>query len=107
MVAGRVSTFTCMFIFISNSCEIAVRGTVNGIGQTLVAICRMLGPTVGSIMFAWSMSNGASWPLDYHFVWYVLAAIGMLSYYMIYRLPVAIEQSVRDEAGSGRRSAAA
>jgi len=105
MVIGRVSAFTCFFIFISNSCETAVRGTVNGIGQTLVAVGRMLGPTIGSLVFAWSMNNGLTWPLDFHLTWYLLAIIGSLAFYMVYRLPLTIESAQQQsKEGSTRPS---
>lgn len=36
------------------------RGSVNGISQSLVAVGRSVGPVLGSILFAWSASNGKS-----------------------------------------------
>ena len=36
----------------------STRGTVNGIGQSLVAISRSIGPLIGAPLFAWSASNG-------------------------------------------------
>ena len=36
----------------------ATRGTVNGIGQSLVAIGRSTGPLIGAPLFAWSEGNG-------------------------------------------------
>ena len=39
----------------------ATRGTVNGIGQSLVAIGRSTGPLIGAPLFAWSEGNGKIW----------------------------------------------
>ena len=38
----------------------STRGTVNGIGQSLVAVSRSIGPLIGAPLFAWSASNGES-----------------------------------------------
>ena len=43
---------------VNNSSLPETKGTVNGIGQSLVAILRSFGPTVGSLSFAWSEGNG-------------------------------------------------
>ena len=43
---------------VNNSALPETRGLVNGIGQSLVAIARSIGPTNGALLFAWSESNG-------------------------------------------------
>ena len=43
---------------VNNSSLPETKGTVNGIGQSLVALLRSLGPTVGSLSFSWSEGNG-------------------------------------------------
>ena len=47
-----------MTVMVNNSSLPETKGTVNGIGQSLVAIFRSIGPTVGSLGFAWSEGNG-------------------------------------------------
>lgn len=44
-------------------------GKMNGFMQGGIAIGRVLGPTVGSTLFAWSCSNGYNFPFDYHFIY--------------------------------------
>lgn len=36
----------------------STRGTVNGIGQSMVAVSRSIGPLIGAPLFAWSASSG-------------------------------------------------
>ena len=43
---------------VNNSSLPETKGTVNGIGQSLVAIFRSIGPSAGSLGFAWSEGNG-------------------------------------------------
>ena len=45
---------------INNSALAATRGTINGIGQSLVALGRGAGPSIGALSFAWSERNGES-----------------------------------------------
>ena len=47
-------------VMVNNSALPETRGLVNGIGQSLVAIARSIGPTNGALLFAWSESNGRS-----------------------------------------------
>jgi hypothetical protein len=84
-------TFTSVFVFINNSVPPSMRGRVNGIGQTLVAITRFIMPMVVGTMFAWSESNGFAWPLNFHSTWYMLAAIDVLAIVMCGLLPESIE----------------
>ena len=44
-----------------NPCDIlqpVTRGTVNGIGQSLAALGRALGPMTGAPLFAWTADHG-------------------------------------------------
>ena len=45
---------------INNSAVAGTRGTINGIGQSLVALGRGAGPSIGALAFAWSERNGES-----------------------------------------------
>ena len=54
----RLTCLVSMSVMVNNSSLSETKGTVNGIGQSLVAIFRSVGPTVGSLGFAWSEGNG-------------------------------------------------
>jgi len=45
-------------VIITPHTQTATRGTVNGIGQSLVAIGRSIGPLIGAPLFAWSANTG-------------------------------------------------
>jgi hypothetical protein len=92
VIFGRISGFTCLMVMINNSAVIKVRGSVNGISQSLVALSRALGPTVGSLLFAWSENNGLPWPLNYHLVFMLcfIASIGLVLFSFV--LPKSIEK---------------
>ena len=47
-------------LMINNSVLAETRGIINGISQSLVAVGRGVGPSVGSLSFAWSENNGKS-----------------------------------------------
>lgn len=68
--------FTSSFLIINNSCTSAERGRVNGWGMSLSSAFKAAGPTVGSVCFAWSLTNGIeSWLLDVHFAFFLCALI--------------------------------
>ena len=94
---------------INNSSLPETKGTVNGIGQSLVAIFRSVGPTVGSLGLAWSegngelyllhsckislsLSSGLSWPLNYHLMFQIIVtlALGIVLFSLL--LPKTIEK---------------
>ena len=90
-----------------------MRGSVNGVSQSLVAISRSVAPVVGSLLFAWSASNGKcrcpnigvvlsllllttflgyGWPLDFHFVFNLVAVFSSLLIFISLFLPKSIEK---------------
>jgi MFS family permease len=94
MVLCRVMSFTCIFMFISNSCMKEDRATVNSMAQSLSSIGRAIGPTVGSVLFAWSNTNGLSWPLNFHLVWDMCGIGGLAVALLVYTLPTSIQQKL-------------
>ncbi len=86
----------CVFVLINNSCYSHQRATVNGIGQTFASLGRISGPYLGAIAFAWSETNGLRWPLNYYFVWYLLAALATLNHFAAYLLPKSIQRRKRE-----------
>ena len=85
-----------VFSFINNSCYSYQRATVNSIGQTFAAMGRMCGPYVGSMVFAWSETNGLSWPLDYAFTWYLVAILSIWSGSLVNQFPRSIQRRKRE-----------
>ena len=54
----RSACIVTVIVLVNNSTLKTTRGTVNGLGQTLVAVFRSFGPAVGALLFAWSEDNG-------------------------------------------------
>jgi MFS family permease len=92
LVISRISGFISLFVLVGNSSLPETRGSVNGIGQSLVAISRSIAPLVGSLLFAWSENNGYSWPLDYHFVFNTVALLAVALIFISLLLPKSIEK---------------
>ncbi|TPX48499.1 hypothetical protein CcCBS67573_g10201 [Chytriomyces confervae] len=72
--------YLIIFIIINNSAADGNLGLVNGVAQTSAAFVRSIGPVLGGIMWAWSITNGRSFPFNYWFVFVLLAvwAVGTI-----------------------------
>merc|ERR1712225_187972 len=70
-VAGQF-TFSSVFALIANSVQPDVLGSVNCLGQMLVALFRMIGPVVAGPVYFWSINPPQGgvrvWPLNYWLV---------------------------------------
>mmetsp|Transcript_29208 Transcript_29208/g.58294 ORF Transcript_29208/g.58294 Transcript_29208/m.58294 type:complete len:559 (-) Transcript_29208:23-1699(-) len=84
------------FVLISNSCYSHQLATVNGIGQTCASIGRLSGPYLGSVLFAWSETNGLEWPFNQYFVFYVSAILAVMIYQYSLYLPRSIQRRKRE-----------
>lgn len=84
------------FVLISNSCYSHQLATVNGIGQTCASIGRLTGPYIGSVVFAWSETNGLAWPCNHYLVFYILAVLAAVSYQYSTLLPKSIQRRKRE-----------
>ena len=66
------SGFTASFLIINNSCRTDQRGRVNGLGMSLSSGFKAVGPMLGAVCYAWSLTNGSVLPfLDVHFAFFV------------------------------------
>ncbi|ORY45215.1 major facilitator superfamily MFS-1 [Rhizoclosmatium globosum] len=68
----NVLTYTSVFILINNSATAENLGLINGIAQTSASFVRSIGPALGGIMWAWSITNGLGFPFNYWFVFMVI-----------------------------------
>ena len=76
------TAFTCTFTLLNNSVPAEARGRMQGVAMTVGSGARALGPTLGSELFAWSLTNSLPLPFDVHFVFLFM---GLLT-----AVPVAI-----------------
>ena len=52
----------------------------------MVALTRAVGPALGSVLLAWSLTSGLPFPLDYHFVFLLAAGITVIPIALSYLL---------------------
>ncbi|KAJ3321366.1 hypothetical protein HDV06_004351 [Boothiomyces sp. JEL0866] len=55
-------------------------GTVHGIGQIAAAVARSIGPATGGALWSWTVSNGLSFPFDYHFTFICVGVLALGAY---------------------------
>jgi MFS family permease len=73
---ARVPIFITTFMLIADASPTDnLRASVNGLGQSLCALGRILGPPLMTSLLAWSTSYAGSWPLNWHLVWITLAVL--------------------------------
>jgi MFS family permease len=88
--------FIAIFSFITNSCYSYQRATTNSIGQTFAAIGRLLAPYLGGQLFAWSETNGLSWPLNYTATFYLIAILSYVTGNLAMSFPRSIQRRKRE-----------
>ena len=90
---SNVFTFTSVMIMINNSAGKGKLGIVNGLGQTMAAFVRSIGPALGGTMWAWSLSDSHRFPYNYWFVFLVLVILGSITIIQILLIPVDVGKS--------------
>ena len=91
MIATRNSLLTTSVVLLGNSSEPRIRGTINSFGQFVAAISRVVAPTTGALLFAWSESNGMGYPLNYHLTSIILCAIILTAFILSFGWTKQIE----------------
>ncbi|KAJ3224938.1 hypothetical protein HDU78_010805, partial [Chytriomyces hyalinus] len=77
---SNILCFTSIFIVINNSVSASNKqqlSTVTGITQTCAAFVRSIGPALGGVLWAWSITNGMASPFNYWFVFLAIAGMGV------------------------------
>jgi len=78
--------FAALQRFTNDAIAADKRGKINGFQVTFSSLLQTTGPILGGAVLSWSMSNGLTYPFNYHFVFIlmVLITVGTLS--VIYKL---------------------
>eukprot|EP01104_Vermistella_antarctica_P017183 TRINITY_DN6048_c0_g1_i1.p1 TRINITY_DN6048_c0_g1~~TRINITY_DN6048_c0_g1_i1.p1 ORF type:complete len:632 (+),score=102.18 TRINITY_DN6048_c0_g1_i1:238-2133(+) len=76
-----ITCFTSIFILISNSCENRYLGQVNGMGQSLVALGRALGPGPAAWLYSYTVVH-----LDYRLMWLFIGTFTAVMTFMAFKL---------------------
>jgi hypothetical protein len=66
-------SFTTIAILNNNSISSEWRGRVGGLTMMVASVFKALGPSIGAVIFAWSLTNGYTFPLDFHFAFVAMA----------------------------------
>lgn len=87
--------FTAVMIQVNHSVPSECLGAVNGLGQSMAAFARAIGPALGGIFWSLSIRN--------HFVLFnfiITAVVMLIAYYLNYLLPKSIDMK-RKELNNG------
>jgi hypothetical protein len=74
-VSSGLSSPSLAIIINSAAPDASLLGRLNGILQAAVAVARVVGPTAGGSLVAWSLHSGLAIPFDYHFTYWVMAVL--------------------------------
>ncbi|XP_065841418.1 uncharacterized protein [Oscarella lobularis] len=89
------AVFIMVFLFINNSVPKQHVGTVNGLAVALSSIARMLAPSFGGSLFAWSIDRGATrvgFPFDYHLAFYFFSIAYLAALLLSTNLPNSLQK---------------
>jgi hypothetical protein len=69
-----------VIIMVNNSCpENGSLGTVHGFGQIAANIVRSAGPAITGVLWSWSLQTTNSFPFDFHFTMFLVAALALIT----------------------------
>lgn len=79
--------FSGIMTAISNSVLPENMGTVNGLGQSLVAFTRSFAPITGASILELGIKGKKSFPFSHHAVWWVLSVLSFITFLISLKLP--------------------
>ncbi|RKP34343.1 major facilitator superfamily domain-containing protein [Dimargaris cristalligena] len=80
-VCGNTFCFTSAHLLINNSVPSReALGTVNGFSQSVGSLAKAIGPIMAGALWSWSLANGYSFSLDYHFIFIIASLIALATY---------------------------
>lgn len=74
-----------------------------GLGQSVAAFSRMIGPISAGSLFAWSLSAGLPFPLDFHLVYIVMTVLVTCNFCLSFMLDPSINKSYKKELSTTPR----
>ena len=89
----RCALFTCYTIGVANSTTRDTRATVNGWSQAGASLARLVGPILSANVYAWSISAGMSWPMDFSLIWLIGCFQLFILFLASFTFPPEIEHS--------------
>jgi MFS family permease len=80
--AGCGLCFASLGLITNNCVDKEVRGSLNGLSMSFGSLSKAIGPFSGALLFAWSLTNDQSFPLDFHFVFIIVAVMSIASFFI-------------------------
>lgn len=95
-------SFTCTIMIINGSVPEWQLGAANGFGQSMASLARAVGPVLGSVIFAWSVSAGKHpYPFNSHLVFTIVAVLLVSCVVLVFGVAKNRVASVVRTHGSG------
>jgi MFS family permease len=74
--------FASVSLLLNSTVDTPQRATVNGLNMTAGSLAKTIGPTIGTFIFAWTANSTLVYPLDFHFIFIIMAFIGIISVFI-------------------------
>jgi len=87
--------FVSVVLMVNNSVSNDKLGTLNGIGQSIIALFRALGPTIGAVILAWSSGLNENYFLSYRFIFVVMTLLTIGNALAALGLPYRVTKPLR------------
>ncbi|ORY08249.1 MFS general substrate transporter [Basidiobolus meristosporus CBS 931.73] len=79
-IACNIFSFTNCNILVANSTPSRkVLGSLNGITQVSCSLVRAIGPSLGGILWSWSLSHDYAFPFNFHLIFNFLAILSLVT----------------------------
>jgi glucan phosphoethanolaminetransferase (alkaline phosphatase superfamily) len=100
-LVGRFFGFASVYALINNSCD-RHRGSVNGIGQSVASLARIIAPIIGGAMYSFSVSKAENRDsiIDVRLIFFFLAAWCSCTAFLGLSLPDSINRKGSENAKS-------
>jgi len=96
--SGQLS-FSAVMNMITNSVDCSNMGAANGLGQSLVALLRGIGPVLAGFLFSWSTTNGLPFPMNIYFMFFIEAVLSIGILIFTLGLPLKINKPKAESEG--------
>ncbi|KAF8536172.1 major facilitator superfamily domain-containing protein [Trichophaea hybrida] len=90
--AANSICYTSLNILVNSCVEPKVRGTWNGIAQSVISLLRTVGPAGAGFLWSWGLKSGLEFPLNHYLVYLLMSVIAAGQFVVSFCIPA---QSVR------------
>ena len=101
LVLHRSSAFTTCFVVLNNVCSDEQKASANGLAMSVASLAGVVSPVIGGSMLAWSIDAGLPWPLDFSMMWTFCAAVCVVGFWLVGRLPRSANKKLSKGKGLG------